>query len=884
MRAYPQAEANAKRVEELLTKMTLAEKVALIRGANEPADLYQGQAGYLSGIPRLHIPPMRFADGPPGLLTRVPAAAETATMGVAATFSVKDALANGREIANEAKATGIQVVLQPFINIDRDIEFGRGFNTFGEDPFLSGAIGAAEIRGIQREDIMAMAKHYIGYDSNLYNTVIDPQTLHEVYLPPFAAAVEANVSSVMCSYNMLNGDWACGNEETQNKILKGELGFKGFVTSDWGAIHSVLEINHGLDMEMQGNTRPERGVLRPRPNFFVLDPNEFPVTPVKATAAEQAASKKAAADAMAGGGTATIPEEPVVGDGQVPVKWVGDGTFLYSALRDGTVTEATVTAAARRVLGEMERFGYLDGTEKLTITPQPVKTSAAIIEKTAEDAAVLLQNERQALPLRQGDLESLALIGPTAGQVDAIGMFGERSGGLVEQQVGPLQALRQLAPGAKITYAVDDDMTGVPIPAANLSHDGAPGLLRSEKGKTVVDAQVSFAKSTKNALPPNTDAEWSGDLSVPEDGTYWIYLEVLGGRGVLKLDGHVQRTGAVLGGIHGDTQKATQDNAIPTTDGLDNVRRAYALTAGKHKLSVALTPDTSGDPAQVRLSWMTPKARQADHEAAIAAARAAHTAVVFAWSRRNPVFGLPGDQNKLIEEVAAVNPNTIVVLNVSQPVAMPWLNKVKAVLQMWWPGDEGGWATAKVLLGKTNPAGRLPMTWASKLTDYAATDPAYPERAQTSASGHATYSEGVLVGYRWFDAKKIEPLFPFGHGLSYTSFEYSDMKAKVLADGSVDVTLRLRNSGKVAGDEVPQLYLDAPAVGIDGVQFAPKTLVGFDRVTLLSGQSKVVSLRIASRAFEYWSTKDDAWKHAVGERLLHAGASSKDLRLSVSIP
>jgi len=497
---------------------------------------------------------------------------------------------------------------------------------------------------------------------------------------------------------------------------------------------------------------------------------------------------------------------------------------------------------------------------------------------------VLLRDEQQALPLRQADLESLALIGPTAGQVDAIGQFGERSGGLVEQQVGPLEALRKLAPGAKIMYAVNDDMTGVPIPAANLSHEGAPGLLRTEKGKTVVDAQVNFAKSTKNALAANTDAEWAGELTVPEDGVYWIYLEVLGGRGVLRLDGHVQRTGASLGFIHGDTQKATQDNVVPTTDGLDNVRRAYALTAGRHKLSVALTPDTSGDPAQVRLSWMTPKARQADHDAAIAAARGAHTAVVFAWARHNPVFGLPGDQDKLIEEVAAVNPNTIVVLNVSQPIAMPWLNKVKAVLQMWWPGDEGGWATAKVLLGKANPAGRLPMTWASKLTDYAAEDPAYPERAKTSATGHAVYSEGVLVGYRWFDAKKIEPMFAFGHGLSYTSFAYSDMKAKTLADGSVDVTLRLRNSGKVAGDEVPQLYLDAPAAGIDGVQFAPRTLVGFDRVPLAAGESKVVKIHVAARGFEYWSTKEDGWKRPSGERVLRAGASSRDLRVSVSIP
>ena len=188
------------------------------------------------------------------------------------------------------------------------------------------------------------------------------------------------------------------------------------------------------------------------------------------------------------------------------------------------------------------------------------------------------------------------------------------------------------------------------------------------------------------------------------------------------------------------------------------------------------SPDTSNAPVQVRLNWYTPEQRKADHEAAIAAAKNAKVAVVFLWTRLEPVFGLPGDQNKLVEEVAAVNPNTIVVLNTSQPVALPWVDKVKAVLEMWWPGDEGGWSTANLLLGKTSPAGRLPVTWGKSLEDYPATDPKHPERSSKGVDGKTTYSEGVNVGYRWFDKENIDPLFAFGHGLSYTTFDYSGLK------------------------------------------------------------------------------------------------------------
>lgn len=866
--AVPPEKANETRVDRLLGQMTLEEKMDLIRGGVEDTSVYQGQAGYLPGVPRLHVPSLRMADGPPGLLTRVPAQAETATMGVAATFSTKDAEANGAVIGREARSLGIDVVLQPFINIDRDITFARAYNTFGEDPMLTGAMGAAEIRGAQAQGVMAQAKHYVGYDSDSYNIYMDQQTLHEVYAAPFVEAIRAGVSSVMCSYNRINGPFACDNSDTLKTILKGEMGFKGFVTSDWGGVHSVTFINEGLDMEMPGSVPPDSPFKAFINSYFVTaPPDTTPPAPLDPTA-------------LAGILGGSIPEEPASALDLNGFPRDNDKTTMREALKNGTVKEETVTAAARRVLYEMDRFGYLDGKQKHTVTPQDIEANAAVIRKTAEDAAVLLKNEH-ALPLGKDDLQSLALIGPGAGQVAAIGTFGERSPGLVERQVGPLEALRKGAPTANIAYAVDDDMTGVPIAAAALSHDGKPGLTRTDKaGASSVDAELDFTHSNGKSLPPNAIVMWKGTLTVPAAGDYWLYLQVLGARGKLMIDGkEIGRTGATKGAVHGDIQYGTQDNGFPTVDGLDNVRRSVTLNAGPHQISVTASGDTSNHPEQIRLNWMTPEQRQRAHQAAIDAAKKAHTAIVFLWTRGKPDFALPGEQDKLVDDIVAVNPNTIVVLNVSQPIAMPWIGKVKGVLQMWWPGDEGGWATADVLLGKVDPAGRLPFTWAKRLQDYAANDPAHPERSAKGVDGKTTYSEGVDVGYRWFEKEKIEPLFPFGFGLSYTSFSYSDLQVKKAADGGLDVSVRVKNTGRLAGDDVPQVYLDAPQQKPEGVQFAVRTLAAFDRVTLEPGESKEVTMHVAPRSLEYWSVAEKKWVRSDARRV-RVGSSSQDLKLS----
>ena len=870
--SIPVVTSNA-RVDKLLSEMTLEEKMALIRGARENPETDQGQAGYLTGVPRLGIPPIRMSDGPPGVLTRNPSQAETATMGLAATFDVKAAENNGVVIGREAKSLGIDVVLQPFINIDRDITFERGYNTYGEDPVLTGAMGAALIRGIQAQGVMAQAKHYVGYDSDASNIFIDPQTLHEIYVAPFVDAVNADVSSIMCSYNKLNGTYACGNRDILVDILRKELGFKGFVTSDWGATHAPSFINNGLDMEMPGPGRRDDPMSR---FFFSYFTTEKPQPPPS--------GKRD--NSLFEGFFSALPEEPKPTPPDFGAMF---GKYprvnFWSLMQSGELNEQTITEAAGRVLYEMEKFGYLDHSPDHQIHEHATAANAKIIQKTAEEAAVLLKNEGGILPLNKASLTSLAMIGPGAGQVVAIGTAGERSIGFPWRQVGPYDAMRKFAPAAKITLAVDDDMTGSPIPASVLSHDGQPGLLRTEKsGETHVDAILDFTKKSGSSLAANAEAKWSGTLTVPSAGSYWIYLQLLGAAGSVSIDGkRVAGANGMRGGVHGDTVLGGKDGLMPTTDGLDNLRAAIDLRAGRHSISVSVEGDTSNEAEQIRLAWMTPEQRKADHDAAIAAAKSANTAVVFVWTRGKPDFALPGDQDKLIEEVAAVNPNTIVVLNVSQPIAMPWLDHVKAVLQMWWPGDEGGWATANILLGKVNPAGRLPFTWSNRLEDYPATDPAHPERSAKGVNGATTFSEGVNVGYRWFDKQKIAPLFPFGFGLSYTKFDYSGLKVTAASDGGLDVSFQIANSGGVAGDEVPQVYVGAPANRPAGVDFPVHALASFGRIHLEAGQSQGVMLHVAPRRLECWSTSKGKWIRPAGERELLVGGSSRDLPLTSKV-
>ena len=819
------------RVDRLLARMTLDEKLTMIEGQVDASADPQYQAGYLAGIPRLGIPSLKLTDGPPGVIAKQDSTGMTATMGVAATFSHDDAQRNGVVIGRDAKALGQDVVLEPFVNLDRDTSFSRGFNTFGEDPLLTGQTGAAEITGIQSQGTMAQVKHYIAYDG-ANNVSLDEQTLHEIYLAPFADAVNAGVSSVMCSYNALNAMQACGNAQTLTNILRNELGFTGFVTSDWGGNHSTTYLNAGLDMEMPG-----AGLGGIVPQYF-----------------SQAA--------------------------------------LHAAIDNGSIQVSRVTEAVGRILREYDRFGLLDGRSKHTVTPEDRAFDNQVVQQTAEDAATLLKNDG-GLPLGGG---SVALIGPGAGQTIATDGGGEKSGGIVSEQDGTYQVLRQQL-GSRASYAVADDMTGTAVPASALSHGGQPGLLRNGSR---VDAQLEFVHGS--ALPAGGDNTWTGTLTAPADGSYWLNIQALGGTANLTVDGKSLTT--VGAGFistaprYGVVHPTDGNGPLATTDGIANGRTQLTLSAGAHTLSVSETADASGRPVQVRLAWVTPAQQRANHDAAVKAARAAKTAVVFAWSAGDLSQPLPEGQDRLVADIAAVNPNTVVVLNTSQPVAMPWLSKVRSVVEMWYPGDRGGYATANVLQGKVNPGGRLPFTWPASLDQEVAHQSGHPERSSAGVGGVTpctafgastalncpltTYSEGVDVGYRFYEATGETPLYPFGYGLSYTAFGYSGLHVTPDGGGGLSVQFQVRNSGAAAGDVVPQVYLGAPATKPAGVQFAPTALAGFTRLHLGVGQSRTVSVHVAKRQLQYWSMTA-GWTTATGDRTLSVGTSARAGVLSQTV-
>jgi beta-glucosidase len=248
-------------------------------------------------------------------------------------------------------------------------------------------------------------------------------------------------------------------------------------------------------------------------------------------------------------------------------------------------------------------------------------------------------------------------------------------------------------------------------------------------------------------------------------------------------------------------------------------------------------------------------------------------------------LSLPGDQDALIQAVAAANPDTVVVLNTGDPVLMPWAGRVASILEMWYPGQEGGAATADVLLGNAEPGGRLPVTFpaAEYDTPVAGSPERYPGVPLAGAPAGQTveqYSEGIFVGYRWYDHQRLSPLFPFGAGLSYTRFGYSDLRVRAGGpeEGGLDVSFRVRNTGTRPGSEVPQVYIGAPAGA--PVPMAERALAGFQRVALQPGQTATVTIHVAGRQLSFWSTDRQAWEVASGSWTVSAGASSRDLRLS----
>ena len=822
------------RVMQLLQQLTLKEKLGMTMGGSDPVEA--GQAGYTPGVSRLGIPPLRWVDGPGGIDNRYDTVSLPQPIALAASFDRQLAYDYGSVEGREARATHMDVFLGPMVNIARLPNWRRNVTSHGEDPYLDSELTFQEVKAIQAQGVIASAKHLAAYnqdrgiDSDQHQKpgndfVVDQRALHEIYLPAFEAAVRAGSGSIMAAYSRLNGYQNANNPHMLRDILRGELGFKGLVESDWGANHSTQSILNGLDVEFSGT-----GAGVPRKSYF--------------------------------------------------------GHALQAAIASGEVPQSALDRAVGNVLTAMDQIGMLDHHRVPAPDGIDVAADSAVALKTAEESAVLLKNDG-ALPLDAKARQSLVMVGPTAGQLLANPGFGS-SEGLAARRVSPLEAMRRVAgPSARITYAIGDDLTGVPIPASALTPQSGTGAgltrIPGDGSPLSVDQAVDFT-GTKS-LPIGRAYIWRGTLKVSTSGDYVLMVQGWGASAELKIDGQMMAQFGIA--KLGRVSKKTS-SLLTTTDNLDNGRAHVRLKAAK-PYQLELTAQGWADhPLQVRLNWVTPEMRQRDSDAAVAAARRAHAAVVFAWERAGEQANaqedllLPEDQNALIEAVASANPNTVVVLTSGGPVQMPWLSKVRAVLQVWFAGQEGGTAIAEILSGKVDPSGKLPITFPARMEDTPAEAPGHPER-YAGVDGKVIYSEGVFVGYRWYDGNGLKPLFPFGHGLSYTTFRYSGLHTKRMRD-SLEVSFELTNTGKLPGTEVAQIYVGAPPAS--PVPIAPKQLSGFARVGLAPGQTKAVTVRLDPRSFAYWSMADRGWRIASGSRPIYVGSSSRDIRLTakVSIP
>jgi beta-glucosidase len=725
----------------------------------------------------------------------------------------------GAALGAEVKAKGRHMLLGPCININRVPQGCRDFESFGEDPWLTSRMAVAYVLGIQNQGVAACTKHYAcnnqEYERDVINVRIDERTLREIYLPGFEAAVREGGSwSVMAAYNKVNGAYCSENPHLLTDILKTDWGFRGLAISDWGAVHSTVPtVNAGLDLEM--------------PTGMYLNAS------------------------------------------------------VLEAVRRGEIRESKIDGMVRRLLRVMSWLGILGQKAERPAVPLDPAAHRSLALQVAREGMVLLKNDGSILPLDRKLLKSVAVIGPGAATA--------RVGGGGSSKVDPvltvsvLEGLEEVCGASiRITYAAgcmlpEDlfpiDSSALFPPEGEKSTHGLKGEYFANKdlqGNPVVtriDKQVNFIWGDGAPAPgipvDGFSARWTGRLVPQQSGRYFLSTRTDDGAR-LFLDGKL-----VI-----DDWK---DHAPETH------RCAVELVAGRaYTIRMEYYENAGG--ASAELGW-----QRMDEDLlkeAVETARKADAAVVCVGSndeiesegkdREN--IDLSSEQKQLIVAVARANPRTIVVLTTGAPVLMhEWLDAVPAVVESWFPGQEGGTAVAEVLTGAVNPSGKLPVTFPKAWEDC----PAFSTYPGTNRE--TNYAEGVFVGYRHFDAKGIEPLFPFGFGLSYTRFAYENLEIKPSASDRthpLNVQLTVRNTGSREGAEVVQLYVGPPATRVPR---PPQELKSFERVTLKAGESKRINLTVSPGALGWYDVNAKKWVVDPGKYTLLVGSSSRDIRLKGNV-
>jgi beta-glucosidase len=770
------AQPISRRVAEVIHSMTLNDEITVVEGAgnNNP------YVFYMPGIPRLCIPPLSEEDGPLGVADKLTGVTQLpAGVDLAATFNPALARRYGQVVGAEEWGKGAEVDLGPTVNIDRDPRWGRSFETYTEDPFLNASLAVSEINGVQSQREMAQVKHFDAYNQETNrnlppdNAIVSARTLHEIYMPAFEAAVkQGRASSVMCSYSAVNGSFACDNRYLLTGVLRQEWGFPGFVTSDYGALHSTRGALDGTDQEQPENT------------YF--------------------------------------------------------GARLERAVTNGSIPRAVLNTMVARILGQMFRFDLIDRPPTGNTT-SAVSTAGhqALSNQVADAGAVLLRNVRGTLPMRAGSAGNVAVIGPAASSQPTYGGGGSAAV-IPSSTVSPLQGLEASAgAGTNISYT--------------------PGLPADSSLPAIPATDLSPAYA-----PTSSGGSYTGTLTAPETGTY-----------VLALDNPCDCYAPTYLSVNGRTVIAN-----PGTPPASVYSASVKLVAGeKYALKIFGGKGSGGSAGGTSssLTWATPSALAPQLDAAASAAKTASRAVVVVSDDTEsegvdrPNLSLPSAQDELISAVEKANPHTVVVVYAGAPVAMPWLSGAGAVLDGWYPGQTSGRSLAQLLFGQADPSGHLPVTFPVSLAQV----PTSTRSRFPGVNDRVLYSEGIDVGYRWYDAHAIKPLFPFGFGLSYTHFAFRSLR--VLRGpgvgrgiGLVHVSAVIKNVGTRPGSDVAQLYLSDPSASGE----PPRQLVAFRRVSLAPGASRRVQFTVTPRDTWWWDSSSGGWSQSAGIYRVHVGDSS----------
>ncbi len=821
-------------------------------------------------------------DGPAGDVSGNGVAQSPAPIVLGATWSTAMAAQYGNELGQEARARNKSQINAPVLDLMRTWHQGRQAESFGEDPYLTGTIGAAEIPAIQQNHVEDMMKHIGAYTQETgragdaptasgpnapasfpNNEIMSLKTLNELYLAPFGAGAEAGASNIMCAFPEVNGVFDCQNAYIFNE-MRDQYGFQGAIGPDFpNAQHSLAaSLNAGCDN----------------------------------------------CSTTFGGETL----QQAVNAGEVPVSTLD--RMIYDQ----------VVASFKVGLTDNPPAGPPSNTKNV-ITPAINKVN----ETVADDGAVLLEDRGHVLPLASST-NSIAVIGPSA---SAAPIYAEPGSAYVPpvaaNLVTPLQGIQQRAPsGMTVSYAQGAAPIGEQPDTAELpllttstesslrasANSGSPGLTATYFGTPdwtgpavltdVEDGANLNAGIPNSSVAPGAPNDQGGTIkingwSVRYTGTFTppttgLYDFSVGNGGGAKL-----YLGGVLRLQNLDGQFGYADQvAVHLTAGrpvalrLDYTPRQAAVgIIPPQMLALEVAPTIKIGP-YVHLGMVGPDtpasgtvaAPDALIAGAVAAAKHSSVAVVFVGESNGEgvdrsTLELPGAQDELIEAVAHANPNTIVVLNTSGPVLMPWLHEVKGVLEMWYPGDQFGRSAADLLFGDATPNGRLPETFpASEQQGPGQTPATYPgvftPNSTTPTAMNELFSEGLDIGYRWYALTGQRPLFPFGYGLSYTRFAYSPVRLSWGHDGEQAATVTIRNVGREPGAEVPQLYLHYPSAAGE----PPWTLKGFTKVYLQPGQSQTVSLPITDQTLRTFSDRTGDWDVVPGVYTAAVGSSSGDFR------